>query len=86
MLVEAAGSARATVSHLLLVAEARTIIGTYLASAVPSRDIPASQKWWREGRPTVEQMVSSTIALDDINTAMDELSDGTAVRKVIVFP
>jgi alcohol dehydrogenase len=29
--------------------------------------------------------VSSRITLDDINTAMDNLSDGTAVRQLISF-
>ena len=35
-----APDARASVSPLVLTAEARTIVGSYLGSAVPSRDIP----------------------------------------------
>jgi alcohol dehydrogenase len=33
----------------------------------------------------VESLVSSRIALDDINSAMDHLADGTAVRQLITF-
>jgi len=66
--------ARARVSPLQLVAEARTVIGSYLGSAVPSRDIPVFAQWWREGRLPVEALVSSRIGLDDVNRAMDELA------------
>ena len=75
--------ARASISPLLLVAEARTVIGSYLGSSVPSRDIPVFAQWWREGRLPVETLVSSRIGLDDINLAMDQLAAGAAVRQVI---
>jgi alcohol dehydrogenase len=77
--------ARASVSPLQLVAEARTVIGSYLGSAVPSRDIPRFAQWWREGRLPVETLVSSRIGLDDVNEAMDELAAGRAVRQLILF-
>ncbi|HHU10029.1 MAG: alcohol dehydrogenase catalytic domain-containing protein [Actinomycetales bacterium] len=77
--------ARASISPLQLVAEARTVIGSYLGSAVPTRDIPVFAQWWREGRLPVESLVSSRIALDDINLAMDELSSGRALRQIIQF-
>jgi alcohol dehydrogenase len=73
----------AKVSPLQLVAEARTVIGSYLGSAVPARDIPVFAQWWREGRLPLETLVSSRIALDDINRAMDELAAGTALRQII---
>ncbi len=44
---------------------------------------PAFAQWWREGRLPVEALVSSRIALDDINLAMDELAAGTALRQII---
>jgi alcohol dehydrogenase len=75
--------ARAAVSPLQLVAEARTVIGSYLGSAVPSRDIPRFAQWWREGRLPVEALLSSRIGLDDINAAMDELAAGRAVRQLV---
>ncbi|MEP6630968.1 MAG: alcohol dehydrogenase catalytic domain-containing protein, partial [Lapillicoccus sp.] len=46
--------AMASISPLLLVAEGRTVIGSYLGSAVPSRDIPTFVALWREGRLPVE--------------------------------
>lgn len=77
--------ARASVSPLQLVAEARTVIGSYLGSAVPTRDIPLFVQWWREGRLPIETLISSHICLDDVNRAMDELAAGTALRQIIEF-
>jgi alcohol dehydrogenase len=77
--------ARITVSPLGFVAEGRSLIGSYLGSAVPSRDIPRFVSLWQSGRLPVESLVSSTIRLDDINAAMDRLADGTAVRQLIRF-
>lgn len=77
--------ARISVSPLGFVAEGRSLIGSYLGSAVPARDIPRFVELWRAGRLPVEQLVSSTIALDQINTGMDELADGRAVRQIIEF-
>ena len=80
-----APDARSSISPLGLVAEARTIVGSYLGSAVPSRDIPAYAQMWREGRLPVEKLISSRITLDQINQGMDELAQGRAIRQVIVF-
>ena len=77
--------ARSAISPLGLVAEARTIVGSYLGSAVPSRDIPFYAQLWREGRLPVEKLISSRISLSDINSAMDQLADGNAIRQIIVF-
>jgi alcohol dehydrogenase len=77
--------ARISLSPLGLVAEGRSLIGSYLGSAVPARDIPRFVDLWRAGRLPVETLVSSTIALDDINSAMDRLAEGKAVRQVIEF-
>ncbi|MEP6651382.1 MAG: alcohol dehydrogenase catalytic domain-containing protein [Lapillicoccus sp.] len=80
-----APDARASFSPLGLVAEGRTIVGSYLGSAVPQRDIPRFVEMWRAGRLPVEELVSSTIGLDDINHAMDQLADGRAIRQLIRF-
>jgi alcohol dehydrogenase len=71
------------VSALGLVAEARTIIGSYLGSAVPGRDIPRYVELWRAGRLPVESLVSHRISLNDLNEGMDDLAAGRAVRQII---
>lgn len=80
-----APDARASISPLALVAGARTIIGSYLGSAVPARDIPRYEQLWRDGVLPVEKLVSSRITLDDVNAGMDALAEGSAIRQVIMF-
>lgn len=80
-----APDARASIAPLGITAEARTIVGSYLGSAVPQRDIPKYAQLWREGKLPVESLISSHIALEDINEAMDQLADGKAIRQVILF-
>ena len=77
--------ARASIAPVTLTAEARTVIGSYLGSAVPSRDIPVYAQAWREGRLPVEALISDTVGLDDINEAFDALAEGRVVRQVIDF-
>ncbi|EOM77463.1 alcohol dehydrogenase [Rhodococcus rhodnii] len=80
-----APDARASISPLTVTAEARTVVGSYLGSAVPARDIPRYAQMWRDGRLPVDKLISSRIRLSEINEAMDRLADGLAVRQVIVF-
>lgn len=80
-----APDARASVSPLVLTAEARTIVGSYLGSAVPSRDIPRYVELWRAGRLPLERLVSSRIGLDDLDAAMDRLAAGGELRQLIQF-
>jgi alcohol dehydrogenase len=77
--------ARVSIPPLTLTAESRTIVGSYLGSAVASRDIPNYVELWRSGRLPVERLISSRIGLADLDTAMDDLASGSALRQVIVF-
>jgi alcohol dehydrogenase len=77
--------ARSSLSPLAFTAEARTVIGSYLGSAVPARDIPRYERLWREGLLDVEALVTSEIALDDLNAALDTLAEGRAIRQVVRF-
>ena len=80
-----APDARASVSPLALVAQGRSLIGSYLGSAVPSRDIPLFVDRWRQGRLPAQELISSRITLDGVNVAMDELAAGNAVRQLVVL-
>jgi alcohol dehydrogenase len=68
-----------------LVAEERTIKGSYIGTCVPSRDLPRYIDLYRQGRLPVDRLKSGTLALDDINRGFDLLHEGKAVRQVVVF-
>lgn len=75
--------ARASLSPAVMTGEARTIIGSYLGSAVPARDIPTYAQMWLSGSLPVEALISSHIRLDQINAGMDALQQGRAMRQII---
>ena len=74
-----------SIPHVSLVAEERTLKGSYLGSADPERDIPRFIEWFQDGRLPVDRLLSARLALGDINAAFDTLADGLAVRQVILF-
>lgn len=80
-----APDARVSFSPTALVAQGRSIIGSYLGSAVPSRDIPVFVDLWRSGRLPVERLITSHIALEQVNEGMDALARGEAIRQIIDF-
>ncbi|WP_344491388.1 alcohol dehydrogenase catalytic domain-containing protein [Glycomyces endophyticus] len=77
--------ARAQVSPLRLTAEARTVVGSYLGSAVPGDDVPRYADLWRAGRLPLDRLVSDRIGLDGLPAALDRLASGEALRQLIVF-
>ena len=78
-------AARSAISPLSLVVEGRSIVGSYLGSAVPERDIPIFADLWRAGRLPLEKLISSTLSLEEINAGMDELAEGRSIRQMVKF-
>jgi alcohol dehydrogenase len=72
-------------SPLNLVAEERTIKGSYIGTCVPSRDIPRYVDLYRQGKLAVDRLMTGKLTLDEINEGFDMLHEGKAVRQVIVF-
>lgn len=68
-----------------LVAEERTLKGSYLGSCVPRRDIGRFVSLYRNGRLPVDQLLTGRLTLDQINEGFDRLHRGEAIRQVIVM-
>jgi alcohol dehydrogenase len=68
-----------------LVAEERTVKGSYIGTCVPTRDIPRYIALYRAGRLPVDRLMSGKLQLDEINEGFDRLHEGRAVRQVIAF-
>jgi alcohol dehydrogenase len=68
-----------------LVAEERTLKGSYIGTCVPTRDIPRYVALYRTGRLPVDRLMSGKLTLDQINEGFDRLHEGKAVRQVIEF-
>ena len=72
-------------SPVNLVAEERTLKGSYIGTCVPSRDLPRYIDLYLQGKLAVDRLLSGRLKLDEINTGFDRLRDGQAVRQVVVF-
>ncbi|ACU38837.1 zinc-binding dehydrogenase [Actinosynnema pretiosum subsp. pretiosum] len=69
---------------LSLVAEERTLKGSYLGSCVPGRDVPRFIALHRAGLLPVERLLSGRLALEEVGAGFDRLAGGEAVRQVVV--
>lgn len=67
-----------------LVAEGKTLIGSYMGSANPGRDIPRYIAMWRAGRLPVERLLTSVSPMSEINDLLDSLAEGRAIRQVMI--
>lgn len=74
-----------TVPLVQMVAEERTIKGSYIGSSVPVRDLARYIALYRQGRLPIDRLLTERIKLDDINAGFERLRVGDAVRQVIVF-
>ena len=68
-----------------LVAEERTVKGSYIGTCVPVRDLPRYIELYRRGRLPVDRLMSGRLKLEEINAGFDRLREGRAVRQVVVF-
>ncbi|WP_282607104.1 zinc-dependent alcohol dehydrogenase family protein [Pelagibius sp. Alg239-R121] len=68
-----------------MVAEERTIKGSYIGSCVPVRDIPRYIELYRQGQLPVDRLMSDVLDLQEINMGFDRLASGKTVRQVIRF-
>lgn len=68
-----------------LVAEERTVKGSYIGSCVPARDVPRFIDLYQRGKLPVDKLMSERMSLRDINLGFDRLTAGHTVRQIIVM-
>lgn len=68
-----------------VVADERTVKGSYMGSCVPQRDIPRFINLYRAGKLPVDRLLTDVLSLDDINEGFDRLDRGEAIRQVVLF-
>jgi len=71
------------VSHFTLVAHERQLIGSYMGSCIPSRDIPRFINMCENGSLAVDKLTSNSVALEELNEAFDLMVEGSMIRSVL---
>jgi alcohol dehydrogenase len=74
-----------SISAVTLVAEERTVKGSYMGSSVPRRDLPRYLALYQAGLLPVDELHTHTLRLDEINEGFDRLAEARAVRQIITF-
>lgn len=77
-------AATLTIPAVSLVADAKILMGSYMGSAIPARDVPRYIALWRAGRLPVERLLSGIRPLAEINAALDDLAAGRAIRQILL--
>ena len=67
-----------------LVAEEKSIKGSYMGSCVPVRDIPRFISLYRQGRLPVDRLLSQRVGFDGINEGFDLLQQNATVRQILM--
>ncbi len=65
--------------------DGKRIIGSKLGSSRPAIDVPRLAGLYLEGRLRLDELVTATYPLEDINAAMAAMRRGEAIRNVIVL-
>lgn len=78
-------SRQLTIPAVSLIAEERQLLGSYMGSCVPQRDIPRFLNLYRAGLLPVHLLKSREICLEQVNEAFDALDKGEVARQVIRF-
>lgn len=72
-----------TLPALAFAGEGRALVGSYMGSSAPQRDIPRFIALWKAGRLPVERLRTAVRPLDTINESFEELAAGNAIRQIL---
>ncbi|MDC0134716.1 zinc-dependent alcohol dehydrogenase family protein [Alphaproteobacteria bacterium] len=71
-------------NHSDLVAQEKSILGSYMGSCVPVRDVPRFLSLFQQGRLPVEKLIDGKIGFDDLNEGFDKLAKGEVIRQILL--
>lgn len=69
----------------LVVVDAKCVVGCVFGSAEVDRDFPRIIELAQRGELDIASVITDTVALDDVEAAMNALQSGTSLRTVITF-
>ncbi|MBI5068274.1 MAG: alcohol dehydrogenase catalytic domain-containing protein [Deltaproteobacteria bacterium] len=73
-----------TLPALAFAGEGKNLVGSYMGSSSPQRDIPRYLALWKAGKMPVDRLLTDTLPLSRVNEAMEALASGQAVRQVLL--
>jgi Zn-dependent alcohol dehydrogenase len=77
---------RAPISPYVMALHEKTLTGTIYGSIRPNLDIPRLVELYLDGRLKLDELISRTYRLEEINEGFAALRRGEVARGVVVFP
>ena len=63
----------------------KELVGTIFGNANPRRDIPRLLKFYMDGHLLLDELVTTTYDLEDINQGYQDMRDGVNIRGVVTY-
>lgn len=69
--------------HADLVGNEKAVIGSYMGSSVPVRDIPRFLRMFHAGHLPVDRLIDGYLGFEEVNAGFDRMAEGTALRQIL---
>ncbi len=63
----------------------KQLVGSIFGSANPRRDIPRLLRLYQEGQLKLDELVTTTYPIEDINVGYQAMRDGTNIRGMLIY-
>ena len=85
VIIGVAGAGQEIATRPFQLVTGRTWKGTAFGGARGRTDVPKIVDWYMEGKINIDDLITHTMPLDEINTAFDLMHEGKSIRSVVVY-
>ncbi len=85
VIIGVAGAGQEIATRPFQLVTGRTWKGTAFGGARGRTDVPGIVDWYMEGKINIDDLITHTLPLDEINTAFDLMHEGKSIRSVVVY-
>jgi len=85
IIIGVAGSGQEICTRPFQLVTGRSWRGTAFGGARGRRDVPKIVDWYMDGKIKVDELVTHTMGLGDINKAFDLMHEGASIRSVVNY-
>ena len=85
MIIGVAGAGQEIATRPFQLVTGRVWRGTAFGGAKGRTDVPRIVDWYMEGKINIDDLITHTMPLEDINRAFDLMHEGESIRSVVNF-
>ena len=85
IIIGVAGAGQEIATRPFQLVTGRVWRGTAFGGAKGRSDVPKIVDWYMDGKVNIDDLITHTMPLDDINTAFDLMHAGESIRSVVVY-